>query len=180
MASKYQDKIIYKADIESVFEYLSSKYSTAPDYVENHDEYTISFSYGPGNATHGEIATIKLNGSNLTEVFIQSQSINNEFDCGNNKTHVMMIISGLNKKFESIAVSEKTKRDSKVTKIVGIIIAIIAATVVISIVSSLFGGGSSGHSNSECAACGGSGMVNEGFLDFETCPVCHGTGLPPH
>ena len=29
----------------------------------------------------------------------------------------------------------------------------------------------------ECFRCGGSGLVNEGFLDFETCPVCGGGGM---
>ncbi|MBQ3016750.1 MAG: hypothetical protein IJD79_08230 [Clostridia bacterium] len=32
----------------------------------------------------------------------------------------------------------------------------------------------------KCVSCGGVGMVNDGFLDFKTCPTCRGTGLPPN
>ena len=41
---------------------------------------------------------------------------------------------------------------------------------------------SSGSSSSsdECAVCQGSGLVNDGFIDFKTCPVCKGSGVDFH
>ena len=33
--------------------------------------------------------------------------------------------------------------------------------------------------NDKCYRCNGSGLINEGFLDFKTCPACKGTGIPP-
>lgn len=183
--SRYEDKIGYKADIESVFQFLSKTYgggSKTLDYVENHSDYTISFSYGPGSATHGERATIKLStqGENVTGVHIVSESIQKEFDCGNNKTHIMLIMSKLGKEFEPIAISEKTKRDSKVTKIGAVIAIAVLLFLCVSCVRWIANSDGGGVSNDECVACHGSGMVNDGFLDFKTCPVCKGTGLPPH
>lgn len=29
----------------------------------------------------------------------------------------------------------------------------------------------------ECFRCQGSGLVNEGFIDFNTCPTCRGSGM---
>ena len=90
-----------------------------------------------------------------------------------------MILREAGKTFEATAISAKTKRNQKSTKIVGVIIVTALIIGCIAFASWFFGGGNGGNSDSECAACHGSGMVNEGFLDFETCPVCHGTGLPP-
>ena len=185
MASKYTDVISYKANIEQIFQTISKQYgkfSNVIDYKENHNDYSISFSYPARGATHREIVHIRLSSAqeNITTINITSESIQNEFDCGNNRTHVEMILREVGKTFEAIAISAKTKRNQKSNKIVGIIIAVALIIGCIAVASWLFGGGNGGPSNNECAACHGSGMVNEGFLDFETCPVCHGTGLPPH
>lgn len=29
----------------------------------------------------------------------------------------------------------------------------------------------------KCFRCQGSGLVNEGFIDFKTCPTCKGSGM---
>ena len=34
-----------------------------------------------------------------------------------------------------------------------------------------------GYGYEECFRCHGAGMVNEGFLDFKTCPTCRGSGM---
>lgn len=36
-----------------------------------------------------------------------------------------------------------------------------------------------GHSygTEECFRCHGSGLINDGFINFKTCPVCHGSGI---
>ena len=39
-----------------------------------------------------------------------------------------------------------------------------------------FNTGGGGSSTGKCSACKGSGMVNTGFVDFKTCPVCKGGG----
>ena len=48
MASRYTDVISYKANIEQIFQTISKQYgkfSNVIDYKENHDDYSISFSY---------------------------------------------------------------------------------------------------------------------------------------
>lgn len=39
------------------------------------------------------------------------------------------------------------------------------------------GGSSSGYGSEKCFRCKGAGMVNEGFLDFQTCSTCGGSGI---
>lgn len=48
-------------------------------------------------------------------------------------------------------------------------------------VNSCGGNGSKGsdypYGYEQCFRCKGSGLVNNGFIDFNTCPVCRGSGM---
>ena len=73
MASRYTDVISYKANIEQIFQTISKQYgkfSNVIDYKENHDDYSISFSYPARGATHGEIVHIRLSSAqkNITTI----------------------------------------------------------------------------------------------------------------
>ena len=52
--------------------------------------------------------------------------------------------------------------------------------IVLSLLMSITKDGGNNGSDDKCASCNGSGMVIDGFLDFNTCPTCRGSGLPPH
>ncbi len=64
-------------------------------------------------------------------------------------------------------------------KVLVIVIVVVLLVLSISLLKQCDGPSNGSGGNDICARCGGSGMVNEGFLDFTTCPVCHGTGRPP-
>lgn len=56
----------------------------------------------------------------------------------------------------------------------------IAVILILALIGSCDEGASSNSNTDKCAVCGGSGLVNTGFIDFKTCPVCKGTGVDFH
>lgn len=62
----------------------------------------------------------------------------------------------------------------------GWIIAIVVF-LIIGLIGACNGGDSSSddypYGYEKCFRCNGSGLVNQGFIDFETCPVCRGSGM---
>lgn len=183
MASKYTDVISYKANIEQIFQTISKQYgkfSNMIDYKENHNDYSISFSYPARGATHGEIVHIRLSSAqeNITTIHITSESIQNEFDCGNNRTHVEMILREVGKTFEATAISAKTKRHQKSDKIVAVIIVAVMLIALVSVVSWIVknSGGNTGSEWATCHKCDGDGKVENGLGIEVKCPGCDGVG----
>lgn len=67
-----------------------------------------------------------------------------------------------------------------------VIMTLIILCVIVSIIVTCIAGpdsdsgsGGGSYSDDKCAMCDGAGMINDGFLDFKTCPVCRGSGIPP-
>ena len=181
MAAKYTDVISFKANIEPIFQNLSKQYgrfSNVMDYKEDHDNYSICFSYPARGATHGERVSIQLSSAqeDITTLHIVSESIQNEFDCGNNRTHVEMILREVGKTFEATAISSKTKRNQTSNKILGIVAAAILVIALVCVVSWIVKNSGGDNEWATCYECGGDGKV-ENVLGMEVkCPDCDGVG----
>ena len=74
-------------------------------------------------------------------------------------------------------VKEMEQRKLFYSKIIAICLAIMVLFTLF--VHMMPGGTSDNDNDGKCYRCHGAGMVNNGFLDFDTCPACRGTGIPP-
>ena len=58
---------------------------------------------------------------------------------------------------------------------------ILCILLVVALCVAIFVGCTSGnkypYGYEECFRCQGSGLINEGFIDFKTCPTCKGSGM---
>lgn len=183
MASRYTDEIAYQANIAQVFQQLSNKYGKNPallNYQEDPVNYSIAFTYPAHMTTHGERVQIQLSApqEGITVLNIVSASIQKEFDCGNNRTHVEMILYNLNKAFTPIAISAKTKRHQKSDKLVAVIIIAVVLIALVSVVSWIVknSGGNTGSEWATCHKCDGDGKVENGLGIEVKCPGCDGVG----
>lgn len=57
---------------------------------------------------------------------------------------------------------------------------VLVIALVIGVVAFVLSTSGSDKNSDKCSVCGGSGLVNTGFVDFETCPVCKGSGVDFH
>ena len=72
----------------------------------------------------------------------------------------------------------KTEFWAKYGEYMPIIITVFLVLILVVSCNAITGGGSS--NGDQCGVCGGSGYVNDGFIDFKTCPVCTGSGVDFH
>ena len=185
MASRYEDKKAYKANIDTLLgqiERCTSGFAKITDYKKNKSDYSVSFIRPPIGVTHGEKIHIQLERMNDSEtiVHIVSESLIKEFDCGNNRTNTETVLHNLDAKYQSVSLSTKTQRNKTVTKIISIVLVIALLIGCVFIVKSCIDASKSGDGEWEtCHNCGGDGKVVNDLGINVTCPRCNGVGYLP-
>ena len=79
--------------------------------------------------------------------------------------------------FAKITNNSKQPLSLKQLYIILIVVILILLLILVALLDTV--GAFDNNTNSDaCISCGGSGIVNNGFLDFQTCPTCNGNGVP--